>query len=89
MGHHPGGVMLEDVAVVHPAPWAVVGQPGDSDAALGGNVDRVFPGQELRRRPVHLDDLEEEAVEMEWVIPLVSLTTSHTWSSPTRTGSAW
>jgi hypothetical protein len=31
VGHHAGRVVFEDVAVVHPASRAVVGEPGDAD----------------------------------------------------------
>src|SRR2546423_13455108 len=46
VGRHTGGLVFEDVAVVHPASRAVIGQPGDADFSLGGDVDRVFPGPE-------------------------------------------
>src|SRR5204862_4062435 len=35
--HHPGGVVLEDVAVVHPLPGPIVGAEGDRQALLGGD----------------------------------------------------
>src|SRR5215207_2568575 len=70
VGHHPGGVVLEDVAVIHPAAWSVVRQPTDPDPALGRDVDGVLPGSEGRRGAVDLEHLEEEAVQVEGVVHL-------------------
>ena len=33
--HHPCGVVLEDVAVIHPATGSAIGHPGDAGRALG------------------------------------------------------
>jgi hypothetical protein len=47
--HHPGGVVLQDMAVVHPPARAVVGHPRDPHAPLCGNVHGVLPGEQRGR----------------------------------------
>jgi pimeloyl-ACP methyl ester carboxylesterase len=69
-------VVLEDVAVVHPAAWAVVGEPCDSDASLCGNVDRVLPRQDLRWLSVDVEDLDDVTLAGESMGATVSLTAS-------------
>jgi hypothetical protein len=63
VGHHAGRVVFEDVAVVHPASRAVVGERGDADLSLGGDVGGVFPGPERGKHPIDAEYLEEEAPE--------------------------
>src|SRR5437764_15431956 len=60
MGHHTSGVMLEDVAVIHPAPGAIVGQPGDADGGTGWHVHHVLPRAPRRRFTIHRQDLKEK-----------------------------
>jgi len=43
MRHHPGCMVLKDVAVVHPFSRSVVRHPDDADTAERGNSDRVLP----------------------------------------------
>jgi hypothetical protein len=68
MSHHPGGMVLQDVAVIHPLPGAIVGNPCNAYPPPRGHVYRILPGEERRRAPVHVDDLEEEAVEVKGMI---------------------
>jgi hypothetical protein len=63
VGHHVGHVVVEDVAVIHPASGAVAGEPGDADLSLGGDVDGVFLGPERGEHPIDAEYLEEEAPE--------------------------
>jgi hypothetical protein len=43
VGHHAGRVMLEDVAVEHPAARTVVRDPRDTNPSSRWNVDGVLP----------------------------------------------
>jgi hypothetical protein len=65
MRHHPCGMVLQDVAVVHPAAGPIVRQPRDAHAPECRHVHGVFPGEETGRRAVHFQYLEEEAVQVE------------------------
>ena len=47
MGHHPGGVVFEDVAEAHPVAGPIVGDPGDPDDPVGWHVYGV-PQRERR-----------------------------------------
>ena len=62
MSHHAGGVVLEDVTVIHPAAWAIVRHPRNAGGAPRREIDDVFPREPRRRVPVDREDLEEEAV---------------------------
>lgn len=66
--HHAGRVMLEDVAMVHPAAGPVVGEPRDAHAAEGADVHGVVPSEPVDGLAVHLEHLEEEAVQVEGVV---------------------
>jgi hypothetical protein len=65
--HHPGGVVLEDVAVVHRLACPVMGHERDPNAGLARHVHRVLPRLEGRWVAVHLEHLEEEPVQVERV----------------------
>src|SRR6185503_20606209 len=68
MPHHPGRVVLEDVAVIHPAARTTVRHPRDTRRALGRQVDDVFPRTPCRWLTVYREHLEEVAVQMERMI---------------------
>src|SRR2546429_3786743 len=68
MGHHPSGVMLEDVAVIHPAPGPIIRLPGDADGCTGWHVHDVLPRAPRRRLTIHRQDLKEKAVQMEGMV---------------------
>src|SRR5262245_1532059 len=56
------------MAVGHPAAWPIVGHPGDADATECRHVDGVFPGKKVGHLTVHLQYLEEEAVQMKGMV---------------------
>src|SRR6185312_16278609 len=60
--------MLEDVAVVHPAARPIVGIPGDTDRRLRRHVDDVFQRSPRRLLAVDREYLEEEPVQVKWVV---------------------
>ena len=62
--HHSGGVMLEDVTVIHPFPRPVVRKPGDPHALARRDVHSVLPGKEIGRLSVYFQNLEKESVQM-------------------------
>src|SRR5690242_4360782 len=60
--------MLEDVTVVHPLAWTIVGHPGDTHPTLRRHVHRILPRAECGRLAVHAHYLKEEAVKVEGMI---------------------
>src|ERR1043166_1465562 len=60
--------MFEDVAVIHPVPGAIVGIPRDPHRRFRANIDDILQRAEGRLLAVDLEDLEEESVQMEWMI---------------------
>src|SRR5437773_7151252 len=68
MGHHAGRVMLEDVAVIHPAPGPIIRLPSDAHGCTGWHVHDVLPRAPRRRLTVHGQDLKEKAVQMEGMV---------------------
>src|SRR6185503_9710590 len=68
VAHHPGRMVLENVTVIHPLAWAIVGHPRDAHPTLRRHVHGVFPRTERRRLAVDVEDLEEEAVQMEGMV---------------------
>ena len=60
--HHAGGVVLENVAMVHPLTRTIVGQPRDARTTLRRYVERVLPRAERRRLAIQLDELKEESM---------------------------
>jgi hypothetical protein len=55
--------MFEDVAVIHPAPGAIVGIPRDPDRRFRANIDDILQRSEGRLLAVDLENLEEESVQ--------------------------
>src|SRR5688572_21821771 len=68
MSHHPAGVVLENMAVVHPLAGPVLRYPDDPYAPIGRNVDGVLPGEKSGCLAIYLQHLEEEAVKVKRVI---------------------
>ena len=66
--HHAGRVVLEDVAVVHPASRPIVGVPGNPNGRLRRHVDDVFQRSPCRLVAVDLENLEEESVQVKRVV---------------------
>jgi hypothetical protein len=66
--HHAAGMMLQNVAVVHPSAWPVTGDPGDSHSTIHRDIDGVFPGLERWWLSIAIHDLEEEPVRVKWVV---------------------
>src|SRR5512142_465660 len=66
--HHAAGVMLENVAMVHPFAGTIIRQPRDADASLRWDVHGVLPRAERGCLAVQLHDLKEESVQVEGMV---------------------
>src|SRR5881409_4368114 len=83
--HHPLVFMLQDVAVVHALPLHVLPNLESHRLRLS-DVHGVLPGKirglRLGPVPLALGDLKLCAVQMEWVIHVRWVTTSHSSTGP-------
>ena len=66
--HHTGLMVLKNMAMVHPAARTIIRNPGYFSFGSRRKVNGIFPGLECWCFSIYLQNLEEEAMQMEGVV---------------------
>src|SRR6185312_15399408 len=68
MGHHAGGMVLENVAVVHPTAFPIIRHPGDANCRAWRDIHDVLPRPPGGRLAVYRHNLKEETVQVKRMV---------------------
>lgn len=68
VSHHPGRVVLKNVAMVHPLSWAIIRDPCDLYLASGREIDRIFYCYILRRFSIDFKYVKEKSMQVKGVV---------------------
>src|SRR4051812_20196752 len=68
MRHHTCCMVLQNMAMVHPSSGTIIGHPGNLYLAFWFQVVSIFPCFVGRGLPILFQYLEEEAMQMKWMV---------------------